>query len=563
MDCKVDLAHRQPGARARSLNREPAHDVSGRRNRSCVAARIATSSVPEVLGKSVIMNPLVGRGRARAGASAIVNRALRATLLLAAGLTCGCASVSRSWGPGATVLDVRRPPEPEYLGMYLAGEKVGETESSLTVEERDGVPVLVRRRVSTVAASVGSKLARATSRDEKVYEARPGGRLLAFSLLQRTVGGSTLAVQGRCRADGCEASVEAGGRREQRRLRRVNELTEMADPERLSAARCADVSGRELVLETLSVVETRTHCVGKDRIRDGADYVDVFVVEQVSGSDRQSVRHFFAPDGHLVQSRFGQVVMRAEPRDNAVLLTGSVNLAKLTRVSLPAELSRTIPDQVTFRMRGVPERFQLTDARQIWRQHPDGSTLVTVSARIPAASRDDPPRGRGVTPGEEHLLASTVTIDSDAPSIQAAAREMTAGVPGIYAATLAIMRRLSERMAAGSVAYTHCASEALGRPEGTSEERARLFTALARAAGVPARDVHGLVYERFADGVPALYWRSWVEVKAREEWIAVDPELGESVADATHIKFGVGDSTDSTALFGEIEVLSASSDGER
>ena len=63
------------------------------------------------------------------------------------------------------------------------------------------------------------------------------------------------------------------------------------------------------------------------------------------------------------------------------------------------------------------------------------------------------------------------------------------------------------------------------------------MTALARAVGIPARRVDGLVYMEAADAVPAFYWHEWVEVYVGE-WIEVDPTFNQEVADATHIALG-------------------------
>jgi transglutaminase-like putative cysteine protease len=69
--------------------------------------------------------------------------------------------------------------------------------------------------------------------------------------------------------------------------------------------------------------------------------------------------------------------------------------------------------------------------------------------------------------------------------------------------------------------------------------------------------VHGLVYARYDDGVPALYWHAWVEVKSGSEWIAVDPTFDQPVADATHIVLGRGTQVDTVGLLGALQVVSA------
>jgi transglutaminase-like putative cysteine protease len=101
------------------------------------------------------------------------------------------------------------------------------------------------------------------------------------------------------------------------------------------------------------------------------------------------------------------------------------------------------------------------------------------------------------------------------------------------------------------------ASEVLRAGQGDCTEHSLLFLALARAAGIPCRGVHGLVYARYDDQVPALYWHAWVEVKSGNEWIALDPTFGQPVADPTHVALGRGTQVDTIGLIGGLQVVSA------
>src|SRR2546426_408623 len=69
---------------------------------------------------------------------------------------------------------------------------------------------------------------------------------------------------------------------------------------------------------------------------------------------------------------------------------------------------------------------------------------------------------------------------------------------------------------------------------GDCNEHAVLFVALARAAGVPARTVAGLVP---VDG--RFYYHAWAEVYLGD-WVAVDPMLDEFPAGAAHLRFSIG-----------------------
>ena len=95
------------------------------------------------------------------------------------------------------------------------------------------------------------------------------------------------------------------------------------------------------------------------------------------------------------------------------------------------------------------------------------------------------------------------------------------------------------------------ALDVLESRKGDCNEHAALFTALARAAGIPTKLVLGLV---FLDG--KFYYHAWNEAFVGK-WIAVDPTFGQLPADASHIKFVEGNldrSSEILRLVGKIEL---------
>ena len=73
-----------------------------------------------------------------------------------------------------------------------------------------------------------------------------------------------------------------------------------------------------------------------------------------------------------------------------------------------------------------------------------------------------------------------------------------------------------------------------------------LAVALTRAASIPARILAGVVWQR-----DAFYYHFWYEAFVGE-WVAMDPTLGQSPADARRIQLSGGALESDTALeFGE------------
>jgi hypothetical protein len=80
------------------------------------------------------------------------------------------------------------------------------------------------------------------------------------------------------------------------------------------------------------------------------------------------------------------------------------------------------------------------------------------------------------------------------------------------------------------------ALDALHDRRGECQSHTNLFTALARAAGIPTKVVNGLVYSPEFKG---FLYHAWPEVWVGE-WRALDPTLGQHHVDATHIKLSEG-----------------------
>lgn len=79
------------------------------------------------------------------------------------------------------------------------------------------------------------------------------------------------------------------------------------------------------------------------------------------------------------------------------------------------------------------------------------------------------------------------------------------------------------------------ATEVLKTKTGDCNEHTTLFTALARASGIPTRMALGLVYKE-----GKFYYHAWPEIFAGA-WVAIDPTLGQFPADAAHIRLITGD----------------------
>jgi len=460
------------------------------------------------------------------------------------------------------VLTVERPQGPEWFGLYLVGKKAGWSRVEFSREIRDGRDVFVGRGETLIRATVGGREVERRQEEERVYEARPGGRLLTFRAAWTGDGGSR-TVSGTCERTVCKAVLESGGTREERTVEGVRDTADLADGVRIAAARRATVSGGQLDLEKLRVRELQDTFVKRVRVAGAGVEEEVSVVAESEAGDRMAAEYRVADDGRVVEIRLGEaIVARPEPEQIAKRLD-VVDIFALARVALPGPLPRDVPKTIVYRLQGLPPAFQKNDARQRFERGPGGTTVLTVVARRPAAmdpAKDTPIDKAGAGAAKDDL-ASTPQANSDAPEIKRLAREVAGDAKGTYEAARRLSDHVYRTLEKAYGASRDRASDVLQAGKGDCTEHAVLLVALARALGIPARGVHGLVYARYEDGQNALYWHAWAEVRSAGEWIAMDPTFGQPVADATHVALGAGTQVDTVGLLGALKVVGVETKG--
>lgn len=134
---------------------------------------------------------------------------------------------------------------------------------------------------------------------------------------------------------------------------------------------------------------------------------------------------------------------------------------------------------------------------------------------------------------EPRIVQVAQSVIGDATSAEDAAARLSAWV--------------HDRLQKESVMGVPNSLEILQLGRGDCNEHTTLFTALARAVGIPTRMAAGIVYSEAVTGAPAFYYHAWPEVYLGE-WVAIDPTFGQFPADATHIKLVEGDLSDQLSL---------------
>jgi len=459
--------------------------------------------------------------------------------------------------PGATLLDLPVHPEPEWYGLYVGDKKVGWLKASTALETRGGKSVRVGRQEMLVEVLVGQRQVRREASEERVYEPGRGGRLLSLRSDFRGDGGNR-GILVTCGPRTCQAEVTTADGKKTSEIPNPGETAEQLEATRLAALTCKAVSGPQLQSDDLRVKKMTNRYVGRTTLGGGGVEVPVSIVEELEDGDRVAPRVLVSDDGRILETRVGDgMVIKVEAAELARRLD-VVDLFSTLRVPLPGPLPREVPMAITFGFRGLPRGFDVDDARQRARPGADGETLLTVTAREPAAQAPgrDVPRGKPAPRGDDDQ-AATIEIDWEHPAIRALAAATVGDTPGAWAAARKLSREVYRRMEKVYGQSRDRASEILAEGRGDCTEHTRLFVALARASGIRAREVKGLVYANYGQEGPGLYWHAWPEVKVGDEWIALDPTFGQDVADATHVALGRGTRQDAISLVGALKVTRA------
>lgn len=189
-----------------------------------------------------------------------------------------------------------------------------------------------------------------------------------------------------------------------------------------------------------------------------------------------------------------------------------------------------------------------THRQRIVERKSDSNCVMTVLAERPFSPGENGPAATGDLSA---FLSSTAFVQSDNPEIKARARKIVGSRTGGEAA-VEIYKWVYENVAKVPSPGMPSALDVLKKMEGDCNEHTYLFTALARAAGMPARIKVGVVYTR-----GAFYYHAWPAVFAAGRWVEMDPTFGQEAVDATHIVLAEGELGEQISLITLIGHLEA------
>ena len=456
--------------------------------------------------------------------------------------------------PPVTLAAVSAITEPldESWGVYFHGEKIGASSQKITPEP-GGYNLqnssILRLNILETTQTVASRLDMSAGPEWalKRFDFRLDSNNVRFS------------ARGEFAAGKLRVEVISGGERTE------TEIPLRQPPYLLAALKPYIVTqnlepGKEHLFPTfdpatLSQQLTAVTIEGRERIQIAGklepairlrqNFKGISVISWVDGSGRTLKEE--SPTGlSLVRERAGEAA--------APLGAKSLSLDLLAKTAVPVSAPIADPARKEFlrlRLSGFKlDNFPLDGGRQ--RLHLD----------VLQIRREELDRVRSYRlPADRRKFASylqpTPFVQSDHPEIRALARAILRGESDAVKAARRIKDWVYRELAKEPTVSIPTALEVLRTKKGDCNEHAVLFSALARAAGIPAKTAVGVVHLR-----GAFYYHAWAEVWLGE-WVSLDPVLNQFPADVTHVKFLEGDidrQVDILQLIGnlKIQVMEAS-----
>jgi len=412
-----------------------------------------------------------------------------------------------------------------WFGIYAHGEKIGHAHRKVD-------PVVIGQDTfydMQETVSFNLRVMDILKKIETTLDARHSGTLQLLSFNARIVADATLDISGSREGSEFRISLVRDGRKSEITVLPGQDpsLDLSIVPRLLSTGLKEDMEMHIPVLDpaTQRVREMTIQVKGKEQVISRGTVREAFRIQLTSGESALSF--WITENGEVLRQELplGFTLLREDREDALKEGISSPDLVSFLSVPFSRNLHSGLRS-LRVRITGIdPSGLELDGGRQRFR-----GDILEITREV----LHDPSLPTDRLPDRKYL-ESAAFIQADSPEIESLAAELTAGLPDAAKKAEALstwVYRAIEKVPAVTVPD---ALEVLQTRKGDCNEHATLFTALARASGIPARIAVGLVYRE-----GAFFYHAWPEF-FQGRWIAVDPTFGQFPADVTHIRLMTGD----------------------
>ena len=435
----------------------------------------------------------------------------------------------------------------EHLGVssygnYMGGKKVGWDTDEIKLTKLNGVEVVSQVSESYFKALCGGNKTEVIDRTEVFYSLAGKGEVLlikSFHLengakktreLSLQKGGFTLVTTTQNRLNEKKVS------KPKENLSMQMDLASWLKNKRIKGDvfDCFSTSVEEDDLN----VPTRYIYKSKKNIQvSGGDLMVHEVDQETHGAIFYSL---LENNGRLHYGRMGKIIeYRLESNDVAKKLDNNlVDLIQISAVTLDKKLGDPVKIKSLKLSFVADDDFDVPQShRQIISKGKDNNLVMEIKRDF--IIKD----GKALLPDEsKRSLASSISIPSDNPKIIALATKIVGDAPNDFEKASRIVKWIFTNLEKTMAKNSDNALDILDKKAGDCTEHTLLFVTLARAVGIPSREVGGIAYMA-GEKVPKMAWHAWAEFHDGKQWLTADPTWNQTLVDGTHIKFSEG-STD-------------------
>lgn len=443
----------------------------------------------------------------------------------------------------AQELDIASLTGEDWYGLYLNGQKVGFSRVSVELADDGTVTVTDDADFRLKMAGMNQEMRISAKRE---YSAQGDLRRIQQEVVDE---GGTKNFDARVEDGELILLSSVGGQMREERLPKTSEsLKDVLKMAQLVAGN--PQVGDEIDYSVFEPMYKReiagaSEIVGvEERVFEGAP-TKVFKVKSVFPALGIESTSYVAEDGTTLEDHLaGIITMRLEPKE----IAQDVNYSNDVIISNAATVDRPVADprgrqSLRLRLAGpLKEEHLFNNERQ---------SLAAVGDHFEFSGRQisldgfKPAQVPVETPEVQEWIEATVLVQSDHEELRTKAREIVGDEKDTLAISNKLCRWVNENVRTTFSAQLTNALDVLHNLEGDCTEHSILFIGLARAAGLPAREVAGVVYVEGAN--PGFYFHQWATVWVGK-WIDVDPTFDQPLADVTHIKLAEGDLFEQTKL---------------
>jgi protein-glutamine gamma-glutamyltransferase len=424
-------------------------------------------------------------------------------------------------------------PMSDWYGLYLQGKKIGYFHIV-----RDKKEDVVRESFSLVMRLVSfGKKVEMTMEQTLRFDAKPPHALLGGEFTQSD-GMTRQKISLARKGDGYELTHEAGGQKQTKQHGPIDytladsmaaELWIRRGPKvgDEMAHRDFDLQELKLDIQRSKVKAIKTSLAGGVKVR----YYEI-----ESESDRQMIQILSRNDdqGRMLSGQFAIFEMRLEPEEEAKNAAYSQDLFVQGMVKIDRPLGNTADvTELVVEVKGIQDKtFENGPRQRVAPGDEPGTAIIKLGKK----------HGVEAKATEEEIkenLQETLSYPISHPRIKKLAEQAVGDAQTPRDKVKRIVSFVKDYIRPHLSASLPNIHDLCDKKKGDCKSYALLFNTLARAAGIPAREVSGLLY--IGDDQKSFGGHAWNEVVLDGVWVPIDASMRQTEVDATHVSFGSQD----------------------